>query len=242
MTTATTMTGATARGPHAARSPPTTRTSPTAPPPWTASTADYRFAAVEATTPAGLTLTVHAGAPLAAEQEAVSTVRGRHADRAAAAAGRRRRGDLAGDPARAAARRGDPPRDGRDHRLRGPVPPRPGARLARRDRPRWPGRPTRRSPRWRRPWSGSGGSSRTPRTSCAAPIASLRTQLEVGEAHPELLDLPGAVADTVRLQGLAADLLLLARLDAGERPGAARLRPGRWCARRCPSGPGTGSR
>ncbi|MFJ5263873.1 sensor histidine kinase [Streptomyces sp. NPDC088387] len=51
-----------------------------------------------------------------------------------------------------------------------------------------------------------------------SPIASLRTQLEVGAAHPELLDVPGAVADTVRLQHLAADLLLLARLDAGERP------------------------
>ncbi|MGW6459033.1 ATP-binding protein [Streptomyces sp. NPDC055078] len=56
-----------------------------------------------------------------------------------------------------------------------------------------------------------------------SPIASLRTQLEVGAAHPELLDVPGAVADTVRLQQLAADLLLLARLDAGERPGQARL-------------------
>ncbi|WP_258038665.1 cell wall metabolism sensor histidine kinase WalK, partial [Streptomyces sp. SM12] len=54
-----------------------------------------------------------------------------------------------------------------------------------------------------------------------SPIASLRTQLEVGQAHPELLDLPGAVKDTVRLQTLAADLLLLARLDAGERPVAA---------------------
>ncbi|OON79581.1 sensor histidine kinase [Streptomyces tsukubensis] len=52
-----------------------------------------------------------------------------------------------------------------------------------------------------------------------SPIASLRTQLEVGAAHPELLDLEGAVADTVRLQQLAADLLLLARLDAGERHG-----------------------
>ncbi|MEV7288666.1 HAMP domain-containing sensor histidine kinase [Streptomyces sp. NPDC093252] len=51
-----------------------------------------------------------------------------------------------------------------------------------------------------------------------SPIASLRTQLEVGEAHPELLDVPGAVQDTVRLQHLAADLLLLARLDAGEKP------------------------
>ncbi|WP_461079028.1 sensor histidine kinase [Streptomyces deserti] len=51
-----------------------------------------------------------------------------------------------------------------------------------------------------------------------SPIASLRTQLEVAVAHPELLDLEGAVEDTVRLQRLAADLLLLARLDAGERP------------------------
>jgi signal transduction histidine kinase len=51
-----------------------------------------------------------------------------------------------------------------------------------------------------------------------SPIASLRTQLEVGEAHPELLDVSGAVKDTIRLQDLAADLLLLARLDAGERP------------------------
>ncbi|MEV0322001.1 HAMP domain-containing sensor histidine kinase [Streptomyces sp. NPDC050658] len=56
-----------------------------------------------------------------------------------------------------------------------------------------------------------------------SPIASLRTQLEVGAAHPELLDVDGAVEDTVRLQELAADLLLLARLDAGEKPGAARV-------------------
>ncbi|NLU67099.1 ATP-binding protein [Streptomyces sp. HNM0574] len=56
-----------------------------------------------------------------------------------------------------------------------------------------------------------------------SPIASLRTQLEVGAAHPELLDLDGAVQDTVRLQGLAADLLLLARLDAGERPTEGRV-------------------
>ncbi|TSB32274.1 sensor histidine kinase [Streptomyces benahoarensis] len=54
-----------------------------------------------------------------------------------------------------------------------------------------------------------------------SPLASLRTQLEVGAAHPELLDVPGAVEDTVRLQQLAADLLLLARLDAGERPAGA---------------------
>ncbi|GGV43031.1 two-component sensor histidine kinase [Streptomyces longisporoflavus] len=56
-----------------------------------------------------------------------------------------------------------------------------------------------------------------------SPIASLRTQLEVGAAHPELLDVEGAVEDTVRLQELAADLLLLARLDAGERPGEGRV-------------------
>ncbi|MER7170527.1 sensor histidine kinase [Streptomyces mesophilus] len=56
-----------------------------------------------------------------------------------------------------------------------------------------------------------------------SPIASLRTQLEVAAAHPELLDLDGAVEDTVRLQALAADLLLLARLDAGERPADARI-------------------
>ncbi|MEU5688829.1 two-component sensor histidine kinase [Streptomyces venezuelae] len=56
-----------------------------------------------------------------------------------------------------------------------------------------------------------------------SPIASLRTQLEVGAAHPELLDVDGAVEDTVRLQELAADLLLLARLDAGEKPGAGRV-------------------
>lgn len=38
-------------------------------------TADYRFASVELTTDKDVTLTVHAGAPLAAEQEAVDTVR-----------------------------------------------------------------------------------------------------------------------------------------------------------------------
>ncbi|OEU85735.1 histidine kinase [Streptomyces abyssalis] len=56
-----------------------------------------------------------------------------------------------------------------------------------------------------------------------SPIASLRTQLEVGAAHPDLLDVDGAVQDTVRLQQLATDLLLLARLDAGERPGDGRV-------------------
>ncbi|MFD5463139.1 sensor histidine kinase [Kitasatospora sp. NPDC127059] len=58
-----------------------------------------------------------------------------------------------------------------------------------------------------------------------SPLAVLRTQLEVADTHPdqavraELVH--GALADTDRLQNLATDLLLLARLDAGgadERP------------------------
>lgn len=68
-----------------------------------------------------------------------------------------------------------------------------------------------------------------------SPIASLRTQLEVGAAHPELLDVEGAVADTVRLQELASGLLLLARLDAGERPGRRGSIWRRWPARSCRS-------
>ena len=51
-----------------------------------------------------------------------------------------------------------------------------------------------------------------------SPIASLRVQLEVAQAHPNLLELDGLLGDTVRLEHLATDLLLLARLDAGERP------------------------
>ncbi|WP_280381710.1 sensor histidine kinase [Nocardia wallacei] len=51
-----------------------------------------------------------------------------------------------------------------------------------------------------------------------SPIASLRTQLEVAQAHPHLFDMDGLIADTVRIEHLAADLLLLARLDAGELP------------------------
>jgi signal transduction histidine kinase len=51
-----------------------------------------------------------------------------------------------------------------------------------------------------------------------SPLAILRTQIEIARDHPELLDLDATLADVVRLQDLAADLLLLARLDAGERP------------------------
>lgn len=56
-----------------------------------------------------------------------------------------------------------------------------------------------------------------------SPIASLRTQLEVAQAHPSLLELDGLIGDTIRLEHLAADLLLLARLDAGEQPRSDRV-------------------
>ncbi|MEV6321817.1 HAMP domain-containing sensor histidine kinase [Nocardia sp. NPDC051787] len=56
-----------------------------------------------------------------------------------------------------------------------------------------------------------------------SPIASLRTQLEVAQAHPDLLELDGLIGDTIRLEHLAADLLLLARLDAGEQPRSDRV-------------------
>jgi signal transduction histidine kinase len=51
-----------------------------------------------------------------------------------------------------------------------------------------------------------------------SPLAILRTQLEIAQEHPELLDLEATLGDVKRLQDLATDLLLLARLDAGERP------------------------
>ncbi|RRR97705.1 sensor histidine kinase [Glycomyces terrestris] len=51
-----------------------------------------------------------------------------------------------------------------------------------------------------------------------SPLAILRSQIEIARDHPQLLDLDATLADVIRLQDLAADLLLLARLDAGERP------------------------
>ncbi|WP_329138259.1 sensor histidine kinase [Streptomyces sp. NBC_00670] len=185
-------------------------------------TRDYRFAALEVTTPGDVTLTVRAGAPLDAEQGAVGTalttlavglplllltvagvtwlvtrralrpVEGIRAEMAAITASE----DLA--------RRVPVPGTGDEV-----------ARLA---------RTTNRTltaleasvERQRRFVADASHELRSP-------LASLRTQLEVGAAHPELLDVDGAVEDTVRLQHLAADLLLLARLDAGERPGDARV-------------------
>ncbi|MFF8982656.1 ATP-binding protein [Streptomyces globisporus] len=181
-------------------------------------TADYRFAAVEATTREGGTLTVYAGAPLAAEQEAVGTVRGAMltglpvllvvvagvtwlVTRRALRPVEGIRREMAAITASEDLARRVPEPDSRDEI----------AALA---------RTTNETltvleasvERQRRFVADASHELRSP-------IASLRTQLEVAEAHPELLDLPGAVADTVRLQVLAADLLLLARLDAGEKPG-----------------------
>ncbi|WP_432078846.1 sensor histidine kinase [Streptomyces sp. YPW6] len=181
-------------------------------------TADYRFAAVEATTPGGVTLTVHAGAPLAAEQEAVGTVRGAM---------------LTGLPVLLVVvagvtwlvtRRALRPVEGIRREMAAITAsedlarrvPEPGSR----DEIAALARTTNETlavleasvERQRRFVADASHELRSP-------IASLRTQLEVAAAHPDLLDLPGAVADTVRLQVLAADLLLLARLDAGEKPG-----------------------
>ncbi|MFG3405747.1 ATP-binding protein [Streptomyces sp. NPDC048142] len=188
-------------------------------------TADYRFAAVEATTPDGVTLTVYAGAPLAAEQEAVNTVSGAMltglpvllvvvagvtwlVTRRALRPVEGIRREMAAITASEDLARRVPEPDSRDEI----------ARLA---------RTTNETltvleasvERQRRFVADASHELRSP-------IASLRTQLEVAEAHPELLDLPGAVADTVRLQVLAADLLLLARLDAGEKPGSATVELG----------------
>lgn len=187
--------------------------------------ADYRFASVEATNAAGLTLTVHAGAPLAAEQRAVGSVRGAM---------------LTGLPVVLlvvagvtwlVTRRALRPVEGIRREMAAITAsedlsrrvPEPGshdeiARLARTTNETLTALEAA-VERQRRFVADASHELRSP-------IASLRTQLEVGAAHPELLDVNGAVADTVRLQALAADLLLLARLDAGERPGTALLELG----------------
>ncbi|MFJ8706877.1 ATP-binding protein [Streptomyces anulatus] len=182
-------------------------------------TADYRFAAVEATTPDGVTLTVYAGAPLAAEQEAVNTVRG------AMLTGLPLLLVVVAGVTWLVTRRALRPVEGIRREMAAITAsedlarrvPEPGSR----DEIAALARTTNETltvleasvERQRRFVADASHELRSP-------IASLRTQLEVAEAHPELLDLPGAVADTVRLQVLAADLLLLARLDAGEKPGS----------------------
>ncbi|MCX4765032.1 HAMP domain-containing histidine kinase [Streptomyces sp. NBC_01275] len=180
-------------------------------------TADYRFAAVQVRSPEKGPLTVQAGAPLAAEQSAVRTaltvllvgfplllavVAGvtwlvtRRALRPVE--GIRR--EMAAITASADLARRVPEPDAHDE----------VARLARTTNETLAALETS-VERQRRFVADASHELRSP-------IASLRTQLEVGAAHPELLDVAGAVEDTVRLQNLAADLLLLARLDAGERP------------------------
>ncbi|MFJ4854249.1 sensor histidine kinase [Streptomyces sp. NPDC088730] len=187
--------------------------------------ADYRFASVEATDSAGLTLTVHAGAPLAAEQRAVASVRAAMlaalpvvllvvagvtwlvTRRALRPVEDIRREMAAITASEDLSRRVPEPASGDEV-----------ARLARTTNETLTALESS-VDRQRRFVADASHELRSP-------IASLRTQLEVGAAHPELLDVEGAVADTVRLQVLAADLLLLARLDAGERPGNARLELG----------------
>ncbi|MER5382597.1 HAMP domain-containing sensor histidine kinase [Streptomyces sp. NPDC002688] len=180
-------------------------------------TAAYRFAAVEVTTPQDITLTVRAGAPLAAEQGAVrtaltamliglplllATVAGVtwRVTRRALRPVEGIRGEMAAITA------------SQDLARRVPVPAAHDevARLARTTNETLAALEAS-VERQRRFVADASHELRSP-------IASLRTQLEVGAAHPELLDVAGAVEDTVRLQRLAADLLLLARLDAGERP------------------------
>ncbi|MFF3173645.1 sensor histidine kinase [Streptomyces sp. NPDC057900] len=184
--------------------------------------ADYRFASVEATDSTGLTLTVHAGAPLAAEQRAVASVRAAMlaalpvvllvvagvtwlVTRRALRPVEDIRREMAAITASEDLSRRVPEPASRDE----------VARLARTTNETLTALESS-VDRQRRFVADASHELRSP-------IASLRTQLEVGAAHPELLDVEGAVADTVRLQVLAADLLLLARLDAGERPGNARL-------------------
>lgn len=50
------------------------------------------------------------------------------------------------------------------------------------------------------------------------PLAAVRSRLEVALRDPDRESVAAALADTERLQGIAADLLLLARLDGGPAP------------------------
>ncbi|MGA5123000.1 sensor histidine kinase [Streptomyces pseudogriseolus] len=179
-------------------------------------TEDYRFAAVEVETPDRGRLTVHAGAPLAAEHSAVGTaltsmligfplLLGVVAAVTWLVTGRALR------PVEGIRREMAAITASEDLRRRVPEPATHDeiARLARTTNATLAALESS-VERQRRFVADASHELRSP-------IASLRTQLEVAAAHPELLDLDGAVEDTVRLQNLAADLLLLARLDAGER-------------------------
>ncbi|QIP84606.1 HAMP domain-containing histidine kinase [Streptomyces sp. Tu 2975] len=186
--------------------------------------ADYRFASVEVRLDDDRTATVHAGAPLTAEQDAVTTVRD------AMLVGLPLLLAVVGSVTWLVTRRALGPVEGirremaaitrsedLSRRVSEPASGDEVARLARTTNETLAALEAS-VERQRRFVADASHELRSP-------IASLRTQLEVGAAHPELLDVPGAVEDTVRLQQLAADLLLLARLDAGERPGSAALDP-----------------
>ncbi|WP_433473873.1 sensor histidine kinase [Spirillospora sp. CA-142024] len=180
-------------------------------------TAQYRFAAVEATTPAGEAVTVYAGAALSTSRDAVAVVGRamlaglppllgvvagvtwlvtRRALRPVAAI----RGELveitaSGD----LARRVPVPRSWDEV-----------AELA--------GTTNQTLAALERSVTRQRGFVADAAHELRTPIASLRTQLEVAAAHPRLLDVAELTHDVVRLQHLAADLLLLARLDAGDEP------------------------
>ena len=135
------------------------------------------------------------------------------------------RGGLAGGRRGAAAGRGAARRAPR----RSPAAPRPGRLpvpdVARRDPPAG-GDPQRHArPAGRRPGPGSGRSSPTPRTSCAArwPTCAPSWRWRSGSADrtdwPALAD--DLLADVERLSRLVDDLLLLARADDAGAPGAA---------------------
>lgn len=182
-------------------------------------TADYRFAVLEATTPAGETVTVYAGASLAAASDAVATVGRamlvglplllcvaagvtwlvtRRALRPVAAI----RGELVEITASGDLTRRVPVPGSRDE----------VAELA--------CTTNQTLAALERSVARQRGFVADAAHELRTPIASLRTQLEVAAAHPRLLDVTELTDDVVRLQHLAADLLLLARLDAGERPAA----------------------
>ncbi|MFI0775203.1 sensor histidine kinase [Streptomyces sp. NPDC021212] len=182
-------------------------------------TADYRWAAVEATDPGGEDVTVYAGAPLATERDAVGTVRQAMliglplllfvvaavtwlVTRRALRPVEGIRREMSAITASTDLSRRVPEPDSHDE----------VARLARTTNETLTALEA--AVEQQRAFVADASHE------LRSPVASLRTQLEVGVAHPELLDLPGAVEDVVRLQRLAADLLLLARLDAGERPRA----------------------
>jgi signal transduction histidine kinase len=185
-------------------------------------TDDYRFAALDVTTDHGVTLTVYAGVPLSAEQDAVGTAL------TAMLIGLPLLLVTVGGATYAVTRRALRPVEAiraemaaitasKDLSRRVPVPDTHDeiARLAGTTNETLAALETS-VERQRRFVADASHELRSP-------VASLRTQLEVGSAYPELLDVEGAVADTVRLQRLTADLLLLARLDAGEQPQDARF-------------------